>query len=139
MKLAELILTMPPISDILNEYIIKTKEKLNTSNVKTYCKCCVDILGEKEGKNFFFKEKRRVHSYITRTIFFFYNERFDFYIFTTGKSETIYWQNHSRFANQTNPYPKFQHSQRFHFHLGCNSTNSFPFPYYEPELLTVLG
>ena len=42
------------ISDILNEYIIKSKERLNASNVKTYCKCCVEALGEEEGKKFFF-------------------------------------------------------------------------------------
>lgn len=48
---------MPPISDILNEYIIKTKEKLNTSNVKTYCKCCIESLGEEEGKKIFFPNK----------------------------------------------------------------------------------
>jgi hypothetical protein len=48
---------MPPISDILNEYIIKTKEKLNASNVKTYCKCCIESLGEEEGKKIFFPNK----------------------------------------------------------------------------------
>ena len=45
------------ISDILNEYIIKSKERLNASNVKTYCKCCVEALGEEEGKKIFFPNK----------------------------------------------------------------------------------
>lgn len=48
---------MPPISDILNEYIIKSKEKLNASNVKTYCKCCIESLGEEEGEKIFFPNK----------------------------------------------------------------------------------
>ena len=46
------------ISDILNEYIIKSKERLNASNVKTYCKCCVEALGEEEGKKIFFQTKQ---------------------------------------------------------------------------------
>ena len=48
---------MPPISDILNEYIIKSKGRLNASNVKTYCKCCIESLGEEEGKRIFFSNK----------------------------------------------------------------------------------
>ena len=48
---------MPPISEILNEYIIKSKDKLNASNIKTYCKCCIESLGEEEGKKIFFPNK----------------------------------------------------------------------------------
>ena len=48
---------MPPISDLLNDYIIKTKEKLNQSNLKTYCKCCIDVLGEEKGKQICFPNK----------------------------------------------------------------------------------
>ncbi|PKY61299.1 hypothetical protein RhiirA4_449822 [Rhizophagus irregularis] len=48
---------MPPISELLNNYIIKTKEKLNQSNLKTYCKCCIDVLGEEEGKRICFPNK----------------------------------------------------------------------------------
>ena len=46
------------ISNILNEYIIKSKERLNASNVKTYCKCCVKALGKEEGKKIFFQTKQ---------------------------------------------------------------------------------
>ena len=46
------------ISDILNEYIIKSKERLNASNIKTYCKCYVKVLGEEEGKKIFFQPKQ---------------------------------------------------------------------------------
>ena len=35
-------------ADILNEYIIKSKDKLNASNFKTYYKCCIE--GEVERK-----------------------------------------------------------------------------------------
>ena len=47
---------MPPLPAILNDYIIKTKEKLNQSNLKTYCKCCIEVLGE-EGKRTCFPNK----------------------------------------------------------------------------------
>lgn len=47
---------MPPLPEILNDYIIKTKEKLNQSNLKTYCKCCIEALGE-EGKRTCFPNK----------------------------------------------------------------------------------
>ena len=45
---------MPLLPTILEDYIIKTKEKLNQSNLKTYCKSCIEILGEEEGKKNFF-------------------------------------------------------------------------------------
>ena len=48
---------MPTLSDLLNDYIVKTKERLNQSNLKTYCKCCIDALGEKEGKKTHFPNK----------------------------------------------------------------------------------
>ncbi|CAB5361935.1 unnamed protein product [Rhizophagus irregularis] len=41
---------MPQLSSILDDFIIKSKEKLNQSNLKTYCKCCIEALGEEEGK-----------------------------------------------------------------------------------------
>lgn len=48
---------MPPLPKILNDYIIRDKEKLNQSNLKTYCKCCIEALGEEEGKKICFPNK----------------------------------------------------------------------------------
>src|SRR3954452_17598749 len=48
---------MPPLPAILNDFIIKSKEKLNQSNLKTYCKCCIEALGEEEGKKVSFPNK----------------------------------------------------------------------------------
>ena len=46
-----------PLPNILEELIIRTKDKLNQSNLKTYCKCCIDALGEVEGKKVCFPNK----------------------------------------------------------------------------------
>ncbi|RHZ47354.1 hypothetical protein Glove_585g38 [Diversispora epigaea] len=43
-------LTMAPLPAVIEEFIIKTNEKLNKSNLKVYCKPCVKVLGEIEGK-----------------------------------------------------------------------------------------
>lgn len=48
---------MPTLPDLLNDYIVKTKERLNQSNLKTYCKCCINALGEEEGKKTHFPNK----------------------------------------------------------------------------------
>ncbi|PKY36525.1 hypothetical protein RhiirB3_459340, partial [Rhizophagus irregularis] len=48
---------MPPLPAILNDYIIKTKEKLNQSNLKTYCRCCIEALGEEVGRRNCFPNK----------------------------------------------------------------------------------
>ena len=45
------------LPNILEELIIRTKDKLNQSNLKTYCKCCIDALGEVEGKKVCFPNK----------------------------------------------------------------------------------
>ncbi|RHZ78892.1 hypothetical protein Glove_155g144 [Diversispora epigaea] len=39
-------------------FIIKTNEKINKSNIKVYCKLCVKILGEIEGKKTSFPNKK---------------------------------------------------------------------------------
>lgn len=49
---------MPQLPSILDEFIIKTKEKINQSNFKTYCKCCISALGEEKGKSIFFPNKK---------------------------------------------------------------------------------
>ncbi|RHZ57353.1 hypothetical protein Glove_390g69 [Diversispora epigaea] len=43
-------LTMAPLPAVIEEFIIKTNEKLNKNNLKVYCKPCVKVLGEIEGK-----------------------------------------------------------------------------------------
>ena len=49
---------MPPLPPLLNKYIIKSNIKINQSNLKTFCKCCIDVLGEQEGKKTFFPNKK---------------------------------------------------------------------------------
>ncbi|CAG8490730.1 7838_t:CDS:1 [Racocetra fulgida] len=48
---------MSPIPDLLEQYIIKTKEKINKSNHKVYYKAYINILGENERKQKFFPNK----------------------------------------------------------------------------------
>jgi hypothetical protein len=48
---------MPILPTVLDKYIVKTKEKINSSNLKIYCKCCIEVLGEEEGKKIFFPNK----------------------------------------------------------------------------------
>ena|SRR5579863_1664087 len=49
---------MPPLPAILDNYIIKTDEKINKFNVKVYCKPCIKILGETEGHKCYFPNKK---------------------------------------------------------------------------------
>jgi hypothetical protein len=51
-------LTMSPLPVIIEQFIIKTNEKINKSNIKVYCKPCVKILGEIEGKKTSFPNKK---------------------------------------------------------------------------------
>lgn len=39
-----------PLSILLTRHIIKSTERFSKSNVKVYCKACVEVLGEEEGK-----------------------------------------------------------------------------------------
>ena len=39
-----------PLHVLLTKYIIRTEEKVNKSNLKTYCKSCIEELGEEEGR-----------------------------------------------------------------------------------------
>lgn len=48
---------MPQLPAIFDEFIIKSRDKLNQSNLKTYCKCCIDALGEEQGKKNCFPNK----------------------------------------------------------------------------------
>ncbi|CAG8534439.1 6616_t:CDS:1, partial [Dentiscutata heterogama] len=45
------------LSISLERHIIKSSEKLGKSNVKVFCKACVEVLGEKMGKNNSFPNK----------------------------------------------------------------------------------
>ncbi|CAG8789027.1 19699_t:CDS:1, partial [Racocetra fulgida] len=49
---------MPILPSLLNKYIIKSNIKLNQSNYKTFCKYCVEVLGEEEGKKNYFPNKK---------------------------------------------------------------------------------
>ncbi|CAG8774954.1 5950_t:CDS:2, partial [Rhizophagus irregularis] len=49
---------MPPLPPILTQYIVKTDVKVNKSNLKTFCKPCIDKLGEEEGHKVTNEEKR---------------------------------------------------------------------------------
>lgn len=63
---------MPSLSELLNDYVIKTKEKLNQSNLKTYCKCCIEALGEEKGKKIFFPNKTdRIIQHLKKCTHFF--------------------------------------------------------------------
>ncbi|CAG8814035.1 5591_t:CDS:2 [Dentiscutata erythropus] len=46
-----------PLSILLERHIIKSSEKLGKSNVKVFCKACVEVLGEEAGKNNSFPNK----------------------------------------------------------------------------------
>ena len=49
---------MPPLPSLLNNCIVKSDIKINLSNLKTYCKYCIDALGEKKGKEAYFPNKK---------------------------------------------------------------------------------
>ena len=60
-----------PLSSILNQYIVRSEIKLNKSNFKTYCKPCIEELGEEEGKkNFFPNKKDRIVSHFKKCLHF---------------------------------------------------------------------
>ena len=46
-----------PLHVLLTKYIIRTEEKVNKSNLKTYCKSCIEELGEEEGRKTWFPNK----------------------------------------------------------------------------------
>ncbi len=62
---------MPQLPNMLDEFIIKTKEKLNQSNLRTYCKCCIEALGEEEGKKHVFPNKTdRILKHLEKCTYF---------------------------------------------------------------------
>jgi len=46
-----------PLPSLLTKYIVKTDEKVNKSNLKTFCKACIEALGEEEGRKISFPNK----------------------------------------------------------------------------------
>ena len=46
-----------PLPSFLSKHIIKTEEKVNKSNLKTFCKACIKVLGEEEGRKILFPNK----------------------------------------------------------------------------------
>ena len=38
-----------PLPSLLAKYIVRTEVKVNKCNLKTFCKPCVEVLGEGEG------------------------------------------------------------------------------------------
>ena len=56
-----------PLPSILTQYIVRSEVKLNKTNFKTYCKSCIDELGEEEGqKKFFPNKKDRIISHLKK-------------------------------------------------------------------------
>ena len=65
------ILIMPPLAISLDQYIIKTKEKINKSNLKVYCKACIKVLGRNEGEKIFFPNKMdRIIQHLKKCVHF---------------------------------------------------------------------
>jgi len=63
---------MPPLPFILDNFIVKTDERLNKSNIKLYCKPCIKVLGETEGaKKSFLNKKDRIVAYFKKCSNFF--------------------------------------------------------------------
>lgn len=58
---------MSPLPSILDEFIVKTNEKLNKSNIKVYCKPCMKVLGDEEGaKKWFPNKKDRIVAHLKK-------------------------------------------------------------------------
>ncbi|RHZ77325.1 hypothetical protein Glove_181g8 [Diversispora epigaea] len=85
-----------PLPVIIEEFIIKTNEKINKSNHKVYCKSCVKVLGEIEGKKTSFPNKKdRLIIHFKKCINFF-NET------TPEKREEIFNLLQKNNTNSTN-------------------------------------
>ncbi|CAG8725055.1 7930_t:CDS:1, partial [Scutellospora calospora] len=60
-----------PLSILLERHIIKSNEKLGKSNVKVFCKVCVDILGEEADKGNSFPNKMdRIIQHLKKCVHF---------------------------------------------------------------------
>jgi hypothetical protein len=45
-----------PLSPLLAQYIVRTEEKVNKSNLKVFCKLCIEELGKEEGRKISFSK-----------------------------------------------------------------------------------
>ena len=63
--------TMLLLPSILDEYIVKTNERINKCNIKIYCKSCINVLGEVEGaKKWFPNKKDRIIAHLKKYVNF---------------------------------------------------------------------
>jgi len=46
-----------PLSPLITQYIVRTEEKVNKSNLKVFCKLCIEDLGEEKGCKISFLNK----------------------------------------------------------------------------------
>ena len=46
-----------PLSPLITQYIVRMEEKVNKSNLKVFCKPCIEDLGEEEGCKILFPNK----------------------------------------------------------------------------------
>ncbi|CAB4424904.1 unnamed protein product [Rhizophagus irregularis] len=61
-----------PLPSILTKYIVRTEEKVNKSNLKTFCKACIEVLGEEEGRKISFPNKTdRIVQHLKKCSHFF--------------------------------------------------------------------
>jgi hypothetical protein len=49
---------MPSLPFLITQYIIRTDIKVNKSNVQTFCKPCIEELGEEEGHKICYPNKK---------------------------------------------------------------------------------
>jgi len=48
-------MSLPPL---IVQYIVKTSDKINKTNFKTFCKPCIEVLGDENGKKNWFPNKK---------------------------------------------------------------------------------
>ena len=61
---------------LLTKYIVRTEEKINKSNLKTFCKACIKVFGKEEGCKTSFSNKtdriiqhfKNVHIFLSKQI-----------------------------------------------------------------------
>ncbi|KAF0534961.1 hypothetical protein F8M41_009753 [Gigaspora margarita] len=60
-----------PLPLLLENHIIKSTERFSKSNIKVYCKACVEVLGENEGKKNCFPNKTdRIIQHLKKCVHF---------------------------------------------------------------------
>ncbi|KAF0524684.1 hypothetical protein F8M41_015062 [Gigaspora margarita] len=60
-----------PLSILLESHIIKSNEKLSKSNIKVFCKACVEVLGAEAGKKITLSNKMdRIIQHLKKCVHF---------------------------------------------------------------------